>query len=70
MQILGPHINPAQSEMLGAGPAACSVTSPPGDSHAHSSWRTTALHWRGDTLELYVSSFLVKFILTSVNNII
>ena len=35
---------PTESETLGGGPAICVLTSPPGDSDVHSSFRTTKLN--------------------------
>lgn len=34
VQTFRPHLKPAESDILGVGPAICVLTRPPGDSHA------------------------------------
>ena len=42
MQILGSHLRPIESEILGLGPSSLVLISPPNDSEAHNALRTTA----------------------------
>lgn len=42
MQILGSHLRPIESEILGSGPSSLVLISPPNDSDAHNALRTTA----------------------------